>query len=198
MDLITIGIIAAASAGSVFVARLVAKRRKTEETPTPDSPEAEPEPSPTEGLPVGLCHVIQVDDDTRWPRGGILVHHDGQLHGAILLTEEGGEQQATVTFAPPARYLLWLTRRELAMPSTPPTRIEIDGLLLDRALSFPARLTPIGDQPPAIADHGLFCLYEGSVGDGAVVLITEETFVWYGRRLGAGDWDTLGEVEPED
>ena len=63
MDLITLGIIAAASAGSVIVARFVARRRGIEEQePAPEDGETEPEPvpSPTEGLPVGLCHVVQV------------------------------------------------------------------------------------------------------------------------------------------
>ncbi|MEQ9324025.1 MAG: hypothetical protein RIF41_32975 [Polyangiaceae bacterium] len=200
MDLITLGIIAAASAGSVIVARFVARRRGIEEQePAPEDGETEPEPvpSPTEGLPVGLCHVVQVEDDTRWPQSGILVHHDGRLHGAILLTEEGGIHQATVSLAPPAQHLYWLTRRELPMPSKPPTRIEIDGLLLDRTMSFPAKLEGIGVPRPNVGQRGQFCLYEGSVGDGAVILIADETYVWYGRRLGEGDWDSLGEVEPE-
>jgi hypothetical protein len=209
MELITLSIIAAASAGGLIAARWVARRRRPA-LPAPDvesgdgeqdegaESEAKPPPSPTEGLPVGLLHVIQVDDDTRWPRRGLLIHHDGRLHGAILMTEENGEEQATVSLAPPAPYLYWLTRRQLAMPPKPPTRIEIDGLLLDRAISFPAMLTAVGDDPPLIGDQGVFCIYDGSVGDGAVVLIADQTFVWYGRRLGAGEWDNLGEVEPED
>lgn len=202
MDLITLGIIAAASAGSVLVARFVARRRGIEDE-EPDTDGGEPavpvrEPNPTEGLPVGLCHVVQVDDDTRWPQCGILVHHDGRLHGAILLTEEGGIHQATLSLAPPAQHLFWLTRRELPMPAKPPTRIEVDGLLLDRTISFPAKLEAVGVPRPDVGQRGQFCLYEGSVGDGAVVLIANETYVWYGRRLAEGDWDSLGEVEPEN
>lgn len=201
MDLITLGILAAASAGSVLIARFVARRRSGDDEAASTGEDVEPEPAPvpkpTEGLPVGLFHVVQVDDDTRWPHCGILVHHDGRLHGAILLTEEDGVQQATLSLAPPAQHLYWLTRRDLPMPAKPPTRIEIDGLLLDRTIAFPAKLEGVGDRPPDVGVRGQFCLYEGSVGDGAVVLIADQTYVWYGRRLGEGDWDSLGEVEPD-
>jgi hypothetical protein len=201
MELITLSLIAASAAlGSLLAARTVVRRRSRDQSgQRPESAdENTPVPvDPCEGMAAGLDHMLQFGQATRWPRHGILVHHDGRRHCAILMTRDKEDEQATVVMAPPAPSLYWLERRDVATPVKPPTRLEIDGLLLDRVISFPARLEAIGDDPPAVGDSGVFGLYEGSVGDAAVVLVADQTYVWYGSRLSDGDWDDLGEVDPK-
>jgi len=140
--------------------------------------------------------VVQHGSATRWPRGALLIHQGGSLHCALLLSSEDGRQQAVVSFAPPERQILWLLEVELAMPPSPPGRIEIDGRLLDREALFPAMVSARGEATPAVAGNAMFAVYDGSVGDAAVVLQGgDHTLVYYGRRLHPDDYDRLGTVD---
>lgn len=210
MSLIVFGIVAAAALAGVG-GGVVLHRRRVRALPAPkpspdgtdDTAPAPPALGPVEvealPLPVQMGDVLQVDDETRWPRGAVLLRHGPELRGALLLSREAAVEQCTVALAPPARHLLWLRRVELAVPASPPTRIEIDGLLLDRTVAFPAALEVHGDHTLTLGSSGRFALYEGTVGDAAALLVgADATYVWHGRRLGPGDWDNLGQVGQDE
>ena len=193
MSVIVLGVIAAAVAGLGGVVALARRRRPVVPPRSLEAPRAEPPPV---ALVAQVGDVLQHGDLTRWPRAGALVHDADELVCALLFSSEDGRDQASVALAPPARHLLWLERRRLDLPPKPPTRIEIDGYLLERRMCFPARLEPVGDDP-GLGDQAVFALYEGHVGDAAVVIVGDESRVWYGQRLDEGDFDNLGAVEDE-
>ncbi len=210
MSLIVIGAIAAAAAGlsGVLAARVIARRRRqaaaASSEPSDDLPAspallpaAEPSPGPAVDLPVTLGDVVQFGKVSRWPRGRVRVLRDGHVHCAILLSRDGGRDQATVAFAPPERHILWLDSVTLALPPTPPTRIEIEGQLLDRSILFPAELQTEGSLSFDPVDHGIFACYHGALGDAAIVLeCGGSPLVFYGQRVAPGDYDNLGQVDP--
>lgn len=210
MSLIVIGALAAAAAGlsGVLAARIVARRRRRAAEATADSEGGTgasaallqapaPHPTPTADLPITLGDVVQVGEASRWPRGCIWVVHDGRLHCAVLMSRDGGTDHATVAFAPPERHILWLDPVELTLPPTPPTRLELEGHLLDRTTMFPAELQTEGSLPCELGDGGMFACYEGAVGDAAIVLdCGGDVLAFYGPRVAPGDYDNLGQVDP--
>jgi hypothetical protein len=195
--IIELGVVAAAAAvGGLLAARALRKKKEAEakappRLEAPDDPE--PEPDPLAVLPVRIGDVVQAGEETRWPDRGIIVRSDSELLCAVLLSEEEGVQQATVAMAPPKRKLYWLTERTLELPTKPPARIEIDGFLLDRKQLLSVALEAVGAPPPKVGDAGRFALYDGTVGDAAIVLVAGVTKVWYGPRLDPGDFDCLGQ-----
>lgn len=204
MSLIVIGLAAAAVTGlGAGIGAWLAVTRRRKAAPAPrlllEAPAA---PAPPIELAAAPGDVVQHGSVTRWPRGGVRVRDGDELVCAILLSREDGKDQATVALAPPARHLLWLEGVELALPPSPPTRIEIAGYLLDRRRSFPATLETVGELPEgvlgAIDGQATFSLYEGHVGDAAVILSGASTRIWYGSRLAAGDYDNLGSVAGDD
>jgi hypothetical protein len=191
VELALIAAAAAAGAGGFLAAR--ARRRKRAAPPAP------PPPDPLAGLPARLGDVLQVGDETRWSRAALCIRQDGRVRGAVLVSREQGHEHATVVMAPPDRCLYWLERTEVALPPTPPTRVEISGSLLERELSFPAEIEALGDEAPLLGDSGTIALYKGAIADAALVLAgARATAVWYGRRIDPGDWDNLGQVDPRD
>jgi hypothetical protein len=210
MSLIVIGAIAAAAAGlsGVLAARVIARRRRRgaakSKSPSDDSPAGPallPAPAATSApavdLPVTLGDVVQVGEVSRWPRGSLRVFQDGRLHCAILLSRDGGQEHATVAFAPPEKHILWLDLVDLALPPTPPTRIEIEGQLLDRSTLFPAELHSEGIVSIKPVDGGVFACYEGALGNAAIVLdCGDSPLAFYGKRVAPGDYDNLGQVDP--
>ena len=205
MSLIAVGLIAAAAAGvsGLLAARAIARRRRkaeaAPESSADDQPVDEPkEPDPLQDWPARVGDVIEVGEATRWPRSATLVISDGVLECALLLSSEAGQQQATAMMAPPDRHLYWLEARQVEMPPSPPGRIEVDDMLLDRKVSFPAELRTIGEEPPELGDSARFAFYQSSSGDAAIVLQGSATFVWYGRRIPAGEYDLLGQGELEE
>ncbi|MEZ4438041.1 MAG: hypothetical protein R3B72_03075 [Polyangiaceae bacterium] len=200
MELITLGILALAAGLGGAAARVVARRRRAKKIIAPQLPDPQAlvaAVDPLAALPLRLGDVVQCGDATRWPDRGIVVRQDGSLHAAIWLSEEDGEEQATVAMAPPSHDLLWLVRRPLALPPKAPNRLEIDGMLLDREQCFPAELELRGEVLE-VDEAGVFALYRGSAGTSAVVLQAGGTFVWYGERIGPGDFDNLGQVERDE
>lgn len=200
MSFLVFGLIAAACGASALAATAVMRKRLAPPALPPASTSDEPpppEPDPHPELPAFIDHVIQVDDDTRWPRSGMLVKTGGRIRAAILLSEEATTEQATVALPPPDRSLLWLERVELAMPPSPPTRIEVDGFLLDREELLPVTLEAVG-RPHAGTIEGEAQLgrYRGHTGDAALVIVRAgEVKIWYGRVLEPDAFDSLGRVE---
>ena len=210
MSLIVIGAIAAAAAGlsGVLAVRAITRRRRraagSASEPSEDAAASpalltapEPSSSPAVDLPVSLGDVVQVGAASRWPRGCLRVLRDGHLYCAILLSRDGAGDHAIVAFAPPQRHILWLDLVDLDLPPTPPTRIEIEGQLLDRSTLFPAELQREGILSVETADDGMFACYEGALGDAAIVLdCGGQPLACYGRRVAEGDYDNLGQVDP--
>jgi hypothetical protein len=163
--------------------------------PEPGETALDPRSDPAAELSAALGEVIQVGDETRWPRSALMLRCDGELVCAVLLSREAGKEQATVAMAPPEARLYWLEARAASLPSTPPTRIDVEGLLLERRKMLPVQIEARGDEPPHVGESGRFALYEGSVADVAVVLQANETLLWYGRRVDPGDYDRLGHVK---
>lgn len=201
MSFLVFGLIAAACGASALAATAVLRKRLAPPALPPPKEEPEeallPEPDPHPELPAFIDHVIQVGDDTRWPRSGMLVKTGDVVRAAILLSEEAEEEQATVALPPPDRSLLWLGRVELLMPSSPPTRIEIDGFLLDREELLPVTLEAVG-RPHAGVVEGEAQLgrYRGHTGDAALVIVHAGAVqVWYGQVLEPGEFDSLGRVD---
>ncbi len=210
MSLIVIGALAAAAAGlsGLLAARAIARRRRaaaghadgegaTGATPALLQAPAPHQATPAADLPITLGDVVQVGEASRWPRGCIWVHHDGQLHCAVLMSRDGGTDHATVAFAPPERHILWLAPVELTLPPTPPTRLELEGHLLDRTTMFPAAVQTEGTLPCELGDGAMFACYEGAVGNAAIVLdCGGDVLAFYGNRVAPGDYDNLGQVDP--
>jgi hypothetical protein len=200
MSFVIISLVAAAAAGvsGALAARAIRKRRAArslEQAEAAAEAEERSAPDPFEGLPLRTGDVVQFGNATRWPNSAILVYGDNnRLHAAILLSTEEGREDATVTFPPPDRNLYWLTKRDIVLPPTPPSRIEVAGMLIDRKAVLPVHFKTIGDVPD-IGDGGMFGFYEGSVGDAAVVLRGDITRIWYGQRLSPDDFDNLGQVD---
>lgn len=203
MSFLVFGLIAAACGASALAATAVMRKRLSppalppaSESDAPKEPAA-PAPEPHPELPAFIDHVIQVDDDTRWPRSGMLVKSAGVVRAAVLLSEEAQTEQATVALPPPDRGLLWLERVDLAMPPSPPTRIEIDGFLLDRQELLPVTLEAVGrPHPKTLEGEAQLCRYRGHTGDAALVIVQAgEVYVWYGRVLEPGAFDSLGRVD---
>jgi len=201
VSFLVFGLIAAACGASALAATAVLRKRlappalpPASETPDKALPPAlKPHPE----LPVFIDHVIQVGDETRWPRSGMLVNSGGIVRAAILLSEEGDEDQATVALPPPDRSLLWLKRVELAMPPSPPTRVEIDGFLLDREELLPVTLEAVGRPHVAVLEgEAQLARYRGQSGDEALVIVHgSEVQIWYGQVLEPGEFDSLGRVD---
>lgn len=195
MSVIVFGLIAAAVAGASTAIAFVAHRRRAP-APPPVLPD---EPSAMATLRAQPGDVVQHGDLTRWPRHGLLIRDGDELVCAILLSRERGRDEATVVMAPPARHLLWLEAADLVLPPRPPARLEIEGYLLDRRMTFPASVEVIGEAGAEAGDEAAapatFALYEGSVGDAAVVLAGLRVRAWYGRRLDEGEYDNLGRAQ---
>jgi hypothetical protein len=188
---------AAIAVTSAVVIRALRRRRarlaEAKQPPEPP-PEAASPRDATALLPVALGEVVQVGDETRWPRSSLLIYCDGELVCAVLISREGGREQATVAMSPPETRLYWLEARAITLPLTPPSRIDVDGLLLERKKMLPVQIETRGDEPPHVGQSGRFAIYEGSVADVAVVLQADKTLLWYGRRVDPGDYDRLGHV----
>jgi hypothetical protein len=201
MSLIVAGVIAAAVAGVGGLAALARRRRRARAAPPPRRLEAAEPERPAIALAAAAGDVLQHGTHTRWPRGGVMVRDGDELVCAVLLSRENGKDQATVALAPPARHILWLDAVELDLPPSAPARVEIAGNLLDRRRCFPATLEAEGEVPDgalgAIDGQATFAIYEGSVGDAALVLSGASTRIWYGARLDEGDYDNLGSVADE-
>jgi len=201
VSLIVAGIIAAAAAGltgSLFAARAVSRRRAARRQ-AEAAPPALPAPAdPFASLPARLGDVIQHEMVTRWPRSAVIVRRDQQVRCALLLSHEHSEQLAVVVFEPPQRHILWLRTAALALPPSPPNRLEVGATLLDRVVQFPATLEPLGEPALQIGQQATMAIYEGAIGDAAVILhSSEQSFVFHGKKLDQGDYDVLGQVDPD-
>lgn len=183
--------------GSAATFRLL--RRRPPKLPS-SAPEETLPADPLAGWSVRVGDVVQRDRETRWPDGALLIRETAdRLRFALLLAEEGGEEHALLAFPPPSRDLLWLTERDVGVVDPPPPRIEIEGLMLDRRASLPALVEAVGGRTAPPGEQARFAWYEGSIGDGAVVLAARDRVrLWYGARLRADDWDNLGSAPGDE
>ncbi len=201
MSFIIAGIIAAAAAGltgSLLAARAVSRHRRalrqTEAEP-PALPPGPPDLFAT--LPARLGDVIQHEMVTRWPRSALVAHQNQLVSCALLLSCEHGQQLAVVVFPPPQRHILWLRATELNVPHSPPGRLEVDTTLLDRVAQFPATLNALGEDLLKVGKQATIAIYEGALGDAALVLAaSERSLVYHGKKLEQTDYDVLGQVDP--
>jgi len=177
---------------------LRSRQKKPPAQPPPSSAASALAPDPLSELPIRIGYMLQVDDAIRWPQSALLVRTGGTPRAAILLSREGGCEQATVCFPLPARELYWLERVEAELPLRAPSRLEIEGRLLDRTMTVPAELVAIADPPIKVDPLLVFSCYEGPRGEAAVALHGTTPHVWYGRRLAPGDYNELGRVDNGD
>lgn len=200
--IIELGIVAlAAAVGGVLAARAMRSKKHVDAPPKTLEEPVEPRAATDNrfaSFAAGVGDVIQVGDATRWPRSAILLKSEDEVLCAVLLSEEAGTRQATVVMAPPEHHLYWLVEQDLALPPSPPARLEIGGSLLDRAKLLSVELERVGDDAPEVAANGRFALYLGTLGDAAVVLQAGTLHIWYGQRLAPEDFDRLGQVEPHE
>lgn len=212
MSLIVLSMLAAAAAGlSGALAARVVRRRRAEaseraaaslaasSTSSSRAAPAATEPSVGVTLSVRVGEVVQYGDETRWPKSAIMIWHDGEIYAGILLALEAGQELATVAFGPPRTELLWLHAVELPLPATPPSRVEIEGKILDRRALLFVQLESAGEDAPAADPSGSVAFYDGTVGDAAVVLYGAGTpRVYYGAKLDREDYQVLGKGVPSD
>jgi len=206
-----VALVAAASAGvaaGAVSARAWIRARKKQAKPAqiPAAPGANP--GGTEGLgsalataahagPFVMGDVVQVQDETRWLCAASHLRDGSELRASLWLAGSGGSEGAVMAFVPPARHIYWLSREPLTLPAGAPARIEVRGKLLDRKATFPAAIETEGAEPLALGAEAVVSLYEGAVGDAAVVLQGKNSAAAFaGQRLEEGDYDRLGSAAP--
>jgi hypothetical protein len=167
------------------------KKRPPVSVPALEEPTIGPE-LPFAAFALSIGDVVQAGDETRWPDSAIVLCVDGQRLAAVLFSEESGARQATVAFAAPERHLYWLLERDIHLPPSPPSRLEVDGCLLDREKLLSVTIARHGGAAPPIGASGRLALYRGTVGDVAVVLQSDQTYAWYGPRLAPDEYERLG------
>jgi hypothetical protein len=153
---------------------------------------------PAEGE-IGVGDVIQVEDATRWLGSGMRLREAGTLRCSLWFATEGQVQSAVASFPPPADHVYWLTAQEPALPAEPPSRLELDGALLDRSECFPVELEGVGSEPPELGPRVLAAIYQGPGSQAAIVLGGSlRSLVFAGRRIDASGYDRLGRVDPAE
>ncbi len=195
IEIVAGAVVAGVAAGVIAARRWRQRRAAAEQDDSDGTPtEADERAQAFADLPVALGDVIQVGDATRWLRSALMVRCEGQLRCAVLIADEG----AVAAFPPPERHILWLDPIRTTLPHSPPSRVELAGSFLERDVSFPAEVESIGGEAPQIGDGALFATYRGGLGDGAVVVrASTETLCWHGPRVDPGDFDRLGQVDPD-
>jgi hypothetical protein len=209
MSLVVASLAAAAAAGvtaGAFAWRRWLRRRRAAAASSrplallaPATEEGAAATDPLAELRLGLGEVVQVAGESRWPRSAVAVMQDGAVRCALLLSREHGSEQLVVAFREPERHIYWLERTTTELPSSPPTRLELGRGLLDRRASFPGELETLGEPMLDVSGGGTISLYEGAIGDAALVLSSGPTaHVWHGLRVEDGDYELLGTVTPSD
>ena len=204
MSLIVAAVAAAGvglAAGAIAVGSWLRRRSRSAEAEDASPPPATAEAAsaaPRDRLTVGLDDMVQVDEQTRWLCSGLRVSDGASLRCALWFASEGQGQLLVVAFPPPDQHIYWLARTDLAVPATPPSRLDAEGRLLDRIATFPAYLEPVRT-PPLSTDQAVISWYEGAVGDAAVTVHdTRGCAAYVGRRIHRGDYERMGTVAPED
>ena len=148
---------------------------------------------------IGVGDVIQVEDATRWLGSGLRLREAGSLRCSLWFATEGQAQSAVASFPPPAGHIYWLAAQEPALPAEPPSRIELDGAMLERSECFPAEVEAVAGEPPDLGARVLAAFYQGPAGQAAIVLRGGvRSLVFAGRRIDAGGYDRLGRVDPTE
>lgn len=149
-------------------------------------------------LPLSVGDVVQVQDETCWLCSAAMLREDGELRGALLFGQEPDAGRVLLVFAVPAGSIGWMERATLDLPARPPSRIEIEGRLLERQESFCAAVDYQRHPPLGLGASATVALYRGGVGDMAVALSAKgESVLYAGRWLDEGDYDRLGNVDPD-
>ena len=148
---------------------------------------------------LGLGDVLQVDDETRWLGSGLLLRESSVVRCALWFEAAASGQGAVLSFPPPVGEIYWLAPADTALPTDPPSRLEIGGCLLDRSESFPAELEPLGREPMDLGTRVVAALYQGPSAEAAIVLGgSARSVVFFGRRIEAEGYDRLGSADPAE
>ncbi|MBW2527757.1 MAG: hypothetical protein JRI23_26485 [Deltaproteobacteria bacterium] len=202
MSLVVAAIAAASvglAAGAVAVGSWLRRRRRRTEASCGDGGKQLPAAPPPrdDSIPLGLGDMVQVEDETRWLCSGVRIGDGATTRCALWFAIEGDGRLAVLAFAPPERHIYWLERVDLAVPAHPPSRLDVEGRLLDRVATFPAELEAVRE-PPIDTSGGVVSWYEGAVGDVAVTLHgSAGCGAFAGRRIAPDDFDRMGTVAPE-
>ncbi len=167
-----IGLLAAAAAtlGGALVARRLRRTPAPEPPALPPAPTPAPPAPPPYDLPLKVGDVVQYQMATRWPQAGLLARDHERAQLVILLSEEAGEEHATVAFAKPEQSILWLTNSALEFPGQAPSCIEVDGSLLQRSALLALTLETLDNAPSQLAGDARIAIYDGPLGGAALLL----------------------------
>jgi len=148
---------------------------------------------------LGLGDVVQVDDESRWLCSGVELVEGNDLRCAAWLGGHDGAEGLVVCFPPPESRFLWLRLQPLEVPASPPTRLELDGRLLDRQASHPACVRAVGKLPLELGTAGTVTWYLGAAGDAAFLLQTDAgSLSGVGRRIDGAELDRMGCSDPAE
>lgn len=202
---ITLAVVGAALAVATAAGYLAARGRnaskKTEpalpktKRPAPGKPKASQpsEPSPFDGLPLGLGDVVSAQGEERWLCGVLLAKEGDKIVGALFLAPEGAQTKAVYVFAPPKRDILWLSPIQVAASGEPPATLEMESALMTRRARFPVAIERMGQGTPSIGSSALWALYEGTTGRAAIVIADgPAVFAYWGERLEPSQYDRMG------
>jgi hypothetical protein len=183
-----------------------AEEEEEEHTPPKDDPPkgakkaAKKPPAPADpkaifaGMPLTLGDVVSAEHEERWLAGALVAREDGRVLAALFLAPEGKKLSAVAAFAPPRREIFWMESAELTSPDEPPATIELGEVAMRRKGRLPVTLERLGQGAPAVAEEGIWAVYEGGGRDVAVVIVSQgRAHAWAGKRLEEDEYDRLGE-----
>jgi hypothetical protein len=182
-------------AGGFVVVRWVAKKLRPGRSAEPTGEQA---PSPQEVLPtlpfqLGDVVVRTMERDEAWLRGALVFEEERPV-AALFVAPEAGSDRALFVQEGDAG-LLWLSPLLAGAPTVagdPPSTLEREGLLFERARRLPVHVRQVGAGAPAVGDRAVVAVYAGpSAGRIVVVIGSQQTLSWLGVALGKGDYDVL-------
>jgi hypothetical protein len=140
---------------------------------------------------------VRVEGETRWLGSGLHLRDDCSVRCALWFVAAEGDERVVVSFPGPDRHLYWLARADAAPRADAPSRLDLGALALDRCMLFPLEIDALGCEPPNLGLSQLAALYQSPSGVAALLLTgTRGTLVYVGRRIEAGDYETLGSADP--
>ncbi|MBI4705614.1 MAG: hypothetical protein HY744_31360 [Deltaproteobacteria bacterium] len=193
----TLVLVAALVAGAAAATTLVRRAWARQRGGSGSSPAAPP--GSFAELPLAPGDIVQVGAQERWLRAAVVASEGTAVRCAIFFAPEAGHATAVVAFARPRRELLWFEAREAQLPASPPSRLELGRLLLDRVALLPVELRRYGPEAPQVGPSGKLALYAGAGTEAAAVLVSGQVVrLWVGRRIEPGGYDRLGNVDPDE
>jgi hypothetical protein len=182
-------------AGAFVVVRWIAKRLRPRRAPEASGDSGPSEREVLEEFPCQLGDVVirTLERDEAWLEGA-LVFEEQRPVAALFVAPEAGSDRALLA-RQAEEGLLWLSPlvpNLLAPASDPPSRIEHQGLLYDRARRLPVHVRRAGVGAPPVGDRAVVVEYAGPAAERIVVVVgSEQTRSWVGVALGRRDYDVL-------